>query len=92
MEEAALNKITFTFIFLATLSAHHFYFGRNIPKWSWWLSIAFSIATGMYLGFVIAIFPGNIIAGSLFSLVVFLTNLAVRRTRNRQDTFFESNE
>ncbi|MBT3337377.1 MAG: hypothetical protein HN560_16195 [Anaerolineae bacterium] len=87
MEEAVLDKISITFIILAFISAHHFYFGKNIPKWSWYLSIAFSFAAGMFLGFAIANFPANIILGSAFSAVVFLTNLVVRKYRNKQNDY-----
>ena len=92
MEEEALDQISITFMILATISAHHFYFGKNIPKWSWYLSIAFSVVAGMYLGFVIALFPGNLIMGSIFSSVVFLMNLVVRKIRNKQDNFFEADK
>ncbi len=85
MEEAALDKISITFIILTLISAHHFYFGKHIPKWSWYLSIAFSIVAGMYLGFTIALFPLNIILGSIFSAIVFLTNLVVRKYRNKDE-------
>ena len=87
MDEAALNRISITFIILATLSVHHIYFGKDIPKWSWYLSIFFSIAAGMYIGFVIALFPGNLILGSIFALTVYLTNFVVRKIRNKQETF-----
>jgi hypothetical protein len=87
MEEAALDRISIIFIILTTISVHHFYFGKDIPKWSWYLSIFFSIAAGMYVGFAMAIFPSNLILGSLFSLTVFLTNLVVRKFRNKQETF-----
>ena len=87
MDEAALDRISITVIILVTLSVHHIYFGKDIPKWSWYLSIFFSIVAGMYTGFVIALFPGNLILGSLFSLTVFLTNFVVRKIRDRQETF-----
>ena len=88
MEETALDKISIIFIILTFISAHHFYFGKDIPKWSWYLSITFSIVAGMYLGFAIAFFPGNLIFGSIFSAVVFLMNLAVRKIRNKKENFF----
>ena len=87
MTEAELNRISITFIILATLSVHHFYFGKDIPKWSWYLSVFFSIAAGMYMGFVLALFPGNLILGSFFSLMIFLTNLVVRKFRNKKETY-----
>ncbi len=87
MEEAALDKISITFIILTFISVHHFYFGKDIPKWSWYLSIAFSFAAGMFLGFAIANFPANIILGTLFSGVVLLTNVVVRKYRNKQNTY-----
>lgn len=87
MIEAELNRISVTFIILATLSAHHFYFGKDIPKWSWYLSIFFSIAAGMYLGFAMAIFPTNLLIGVLASLVIYLTNLVVRKSRNKKETY-----
>lgn len=87
MDEAALNQISITIIILVTLSVHHIYFGKDIPKWSWYLSIFFSIVSGMYTGFVIAIFPGNLILGSIFSLAIFLTNFVVRKIRHKQETF-----
>lgn len=86
MEEAALNRISITFIILATISAHHFYFGKDIPKWSWYLSIFFSVAAGMYLGFAMAIFPTNILIGVLSSLVIYVTNLIVRKSRDKKET------
>ncbi len=85
MEEATLDKISIIFIILTFISAHHFYFGKNIPKWSWYLTIVFSIAAGMYLGFAIALFPLNLILGSIFSAIVFFTNLVVRRYRNKDE-------
>ena len=85
MEEAVLDKISITFIVLSFISAHHFCFGKNIPKWSWILTIIFSVAAGMYLGFAVALFPLNIILGSVFSAVVFLTNLVVRKYRNKDE-------
>ncbi len=87
MDEAALNQISITTIILVTISVHHIYFGKDIPKWSWYLSILFSIISGMYVGFVIARFPGNLILGSLFAFTVFITNFVVRKIRNRQETF-----
>ena len=87
MTEAELNKLSLIFILLTSLSVHHIYFGKNIPKWSWYLSIFFSIAAGIYLGFAISLFPGNLIVGSVFSLVIFLINLVVRKYRNKQDTY-----
>ncbi len=87
MSEAELNRISLTFIALATLSVHHFYFGKDIPKWSWYLSIFFSIAAGMYLGFVMAIFPTNLVIGGLASLTIFLSNLVVRKFRDKKETY-----
>ena len=87
MTEAELNRISLTFIVLATLSVHHFYFGKDIPKWSWYLSIFFSIAAGMYLGFVMAIFPTNLVIGTIVSLMMVLTNLVVRKFRNKKETY-----
>ncbi len=87
MEEAALDKISITFIILTFISVHHFYFGKDIPKWSWYISIAFSFAAGMFLGFAIAIFPTNLILGTIFSAVVFLINLVVRKYRNKQKNY-----
>ena len=87
MTEAELNRISLTFIVLATLSVHHFYFGKDIPKWSWYLSIFFSIVAGMYLGFVMAIFPTNLVIGVIVSLMMFLTNLVVRKFRNKKETY-----
>jgi len=87
MTEAELNKLSFIFILLTSLSVHHIYFGKDIPKWSWYLSIFFSIAAGMYLGFMIAFFPGNLILGSVFSLIIFLVNLVVRKYRNKRNTY-----
>ena len=92
MSEAELNKITFTLIVLMTISAHHIYFGRNIPKWSWRLSILFSIIAGMFLGFVMAYFPSSLILGSVASAVIFGVNLVVRSIRDRQDDFFVNKE
>ncbi len=92
MTEAELNKITFTLIVLMAISAHHIYFGRNIPKWSWRLSILFSIIAGMFLGFVMAYFPSSLILGSVASVVIFVVNLFVRSIRNRQDDFFIKEE
>lgn len=87
MSEAELDRISITFIILVALSVHHFYFGKDIPKWSWYLSIVFSIAAGMYIGFVIALFPGNLILGSFFSLIIFLINLVVRKFRDKKETY-----
>jgi hypothetical protein len=87
MEEAALDKISIIFIILTTISVHHFYFGKDIPKWSWYLAIAFSFAAGMFLGFAIARFPLNIILGTVFSGVVLLTNIIVRKYRSKQNTY-----
>ena len=87
MAEAELDRISITFIILATLSVHHFYFGKDIPKWSWYLSIFFSIAAGMYIGFVMAIFPSNLIIGSIVSLAVYLINLVVRKFRDKKETY-----
>ena len=88
MTEAELNKITFTFIFLIALSAHHIYFGRNIPKWSWRLSILFAIIAGLYIGFTMAHFPSSLILAGTASIIIFLVNLFARSLRNRQDNFF----
>jgi hypothetical protein len=87
MSEAELNRISLTFILLATLSVHHFYFGKDIPKWSWYLSVFFSIASGMYIGFVMAVFPTNLIIGGLVSLTVYLSNLVVRKFRDKKETY-----
>ena len=87
MSEAELDRISITFIILAALSVHHFYFGKDIPKWSWYLSVLFSVVAGMYMGFTLAIFPGNLILGSIISLIIFLTNFVVRKFRNKQETF-----
>ena len=87
MTEAELNQLSFIFILLTSLSVHHIYFGKDIPKWSWYLSIFFSIAAGMYLGFMIAFFPGNLILGSVFSLIIFLVNFVVRKYRNKRNTY-----
>ena len=87
MSEAELDRISITFIILVALSVHHFYFGKDIPKWSWYLSIFFSIAAVMYIGFVIALFPGNLILGSFFSLIIFLINLVVRKFRDKKETY-----
>ena len=87
MDEAALNQISITTIILVTISVHHIYFGKDIPKWSWYTSILFSIFSGMYVGFTIAFFPINLMLGALFALTVFLINLVVRKIRDRQETF-----
>ncbi len=92
MTEAELNKITFTFIILIALSVHHIYFGRNIPKWSWRLSIVFAIIAGLYIGFTIAHFPGSLILAGTAFIIIFLVNLFVRSIRNRQDDFFVNEE
>ena len=87
MDEAALNQISIITIILVTISVHHIYFGKDIPKWSWYTSIFFSIVSGMYVGFAIALFPGNIMLGTLFALTVFLCNFIVRKIRDRQESF-----
>lgn len=87
MDEAALNQISITTIILVTISVHHIYFGKDIPKWSWYLSIFFSIAAGMYLGFAMAVFPTNVVIGAIVSLTLYLTNLVVRKFRNKKETY-----
>ena len=87
MTEAEFDRITLTFMFLMALSTHHLYFGRDIPKWSWRLAIVLSIVAGMYIGFVMASFPSNLIIGTTATLVILFFNGLVRYTRNRQETF-----
>ena len=87
MTEAEFDRITLTFMFLMALSVHHIYFGKGIPKWSWYLSIFLSIVAGMYIGFVMAEFPSNLIIGGTATLVILFFNSLVRYTRNRQETF-----
>lgn len=92
MTEAELDRISITFIILAALSVHHFYFGKDIPKWSWYLSVFFSIAAGMYISFVILEFPGSLLVGAFFSFLIYLTNLIVRKFRNKQETYSFKNK
>ena len=92
MTEAELNKITLTFIFLIALTVHHIYFGRNIRKWSWRLSIVFTIIASLYIGLTMAHFPSSLILAGTASIIIFLVNLFVRSIRNRQDDFFIKEE
>lgn len=87
MNEVEFDRITLTFMFLMALSTHHIYFGRDIPKWSWRLAIILSVIAGMYIGFVMASFPSNLIIGTTATLVILFFNWLARFTRNRQDTY-----
>lgn len=87
MTETDFDKITLTFMFLMALSTHHIYFGKGIPKWSWRLAVILSVVAGMYIGFVMATFPSNLIIGGTATLVILFFNSLVRFTRNRQETF-----
>ena len=87
MTETEFDRITLTLMFLMALSVHHIYFGKDIPKWSWPLSVILSIIAGMYIGFVMAIFPTNLVIGGIATLVIIFFNGLVRYTRNRQETF-----
>ncbi|HEU0292792.1 MAG TPA: hypothetical protein VFR47_08645 [Anaerolineales bacterium] len=73
--------LIYILVLLLLLSNVHSLFGKNIPKFVWWLSLISAAAMGVIVGIFMAPFPENLLLGSLISLgsiVFFFISRAIR--------------
>jgi hypothetical protein len=83
MKENILVIILVLLVFLA--SASDFY-GHNIPKFVWRLSLVAAGAIGFVAGTLLAPFPENLLIGSFISIgsiISFLVSRAIRNEHQR---------
>ena len=73
----------FIFTVLMILMVLHSLFGRNLPKWVWYLSLVSSIVFGLYFGITSANYeyPDGLILGIMCAIPLFLLTLLIRWTR-----------
>ena len=83
MKEYILVIILVLLIFLSSASD---LYGRNIPKFVWWLSLIAAGIIGFVAGVLLAPFPENLLIGSLIaigSIISFLVSRAIRSKHPR---------
>ncbi|RPJ28582.1 MAG: hypothetical protein EHM33_04060 [Chloroflexi bacterium] len=83
MDEQAL---IYVLVLLLLLSNAHSLFGKNIPRFVWWLSLSSAAAIGFVVGIFMAPFPEDLLIGSLISLGAIVFFFISRAIRDRHPT------
>lgn len=81
MDTSVLSLILLVLIFLASLSS---FFGRNLPKAVWWISIASAGLAGFVLAALLAPFPDSLFLGACTSVGAILLIIVLRIPRKNQ--------
>lgn len=76
--------LIFVLVVLVLLSGLSNFFGKNLPKFVWWVSLTSAALSGLVLGSIIAPFPDSICIGSFASALVVSFVLVLRLTRRNQ--------
>jgi hypothetical protein len=72
-------------IVLLILSGSHAFYGKNLPKYIWWLSVISSAFSGIVLGLIVGKFPDNIYFGITFAIILVGFTFLERFTRKKHD-------
>ena len=73
-------------VLLILVASSQAFFGKNLPKSVWMLSIISSALAGIAMGFlIIDEFPVNILCGSALAVSTVGLTLIMRQTRKRHD-------
>lgn len=76
-----LKSILIALILLSSLSG---FFGKNLPRLVWWISITSAGLLGFVVGILLAPFPESLIVGSCASLGAIMLVLVLRLPRRNQ--------
>jgi lipid-A-disaccharide synthase-like uncharacterized protein len=84
-----MSKNDFLFgllILLILFASSHSFFGKNLPRFVWALSIIGSVLAGIALGLlIIDEFPANIFCGMALAISTVCLTLILRQTRKRHE-------
>ena len=72
--------ITIVVILIMLMSASSF-FGKNLPRFVWWLSLISAIILGFLIGAIVVPFPDSLVIGSFVSVGGVLLVLIFRISR-----------
>lgn len=81
METPILNFILVVLILLASMSN---FFGRNLPKIVWWISIISAGLAGFVFAALLAPFPDSLFLGAFVSVGAILLIIVLRIPRKDQ--------
>ncbi len=81
MNISILNSALVVFILLASMSS---FFGRNLPKVVWWISIISAGLAGFVFAALLAPFPDSLFLGAFVSVGAILLVLVLRIPRKNQ--------
>lgn len=82
--ESMYSIETWLMLILVILGSLSVGFGTNLPRSIKWLSIISLTIVGFWVGFDLAQFPWNLIAGAVLALSLNLFSMVVRRLRRGQ--------
>lgn len=81
MNSPLLNTLVIVLLLLASASS---FFGKNLPRHIWWISIISAVLLGFVLGTIIAPFPDSLCISSIASLGAVLLVIIFRLPRRNQ--------
>lgn len=81
MDASILNYILVVLIFLASISS---FFGKNLPKFIWWISIISAGLAGFVFAATFAPFPDSLFLGAFISVGAILLVIVLRIPRKNQ--------
>lgn len=81
MNNPILNFILLVLVILASSSG---FFGKNLPRVVWWVSIASAVLLGFGMGIVLAPFPDSLYLGVCSSVGLVFIILVLRIPRRNQ--------
>jgi hypothetical protein len=81
MDAPILNFILVVLILLASMSS---FFGRNLPRVIWWISLVSAGLVGFVFAALIAPFPDNLFLGAFVSVGAILLIIVLRAPRRNQ--------
>jgi hypothetical protein len=73
-------------VLLIVLSSSHSFFGKNLPKFVWRLSIISSALLGSAIGLFIDEFPANIFCGTALAISSVGLTFVMRQTRKHHES------
>lgn len=81
MHSPMLNTLVIVLLLLASASS---FFGKNLPRPVWWISLVSAVLLGFMLGAIMAPFPDSLCIGSIASAGAVLLVIIFRLTRRNQ--------
>lgn len=81
MNTSILNFILVVLILLASMSS---FFGKNLPKVVWWISIVSAGLAGFVFAAMLAPFPDSLVLGAFVSIGAILLIIVLRLPRRNQ--------